>query len=420
MFALADCNNFFASCELVFRPDLQGKPVIVLSNNDGCAVARSNEAKALGIKMGDPYFKIRNIVDKNGVAVFSGNFPLYGDMSRRVQEVLRRFSPSVEQYSIDEAFLDFRGIQADFDALAKRISAECLRCTGIPVSVGVAPTKTLAKVASKLCKQYPKLRGGCYMWRPQDVEKVLRRFPVADVWGIGRRSVPKLEAMGIKTAWDYTQLQENVVRKLFALPGFRTWQELRGIPCIEFEDYVEAKQTICVSRSFAHEITNVQELCSQTANFALSAVQKLRAQHSLCLEMAVFAFTNRFKDNVPQTHGSSLVTFPDGTSDHKAFVGAAVAATRELFRPGYGYKKAGVVILKLIQEEDATGSLFADTAAAERSARLSAALDSVNSAFGPGSVRFAVQGDGKVFSARDHQSPHYTTLWSDIPKVTVK
>lgn len=420
MFALADCNNFFASCERVFRPDLQGKPVIVLSNNDGCAVARSNEAKALGIKMGDPYFKIRNIVDKNGVAVFSGNFPLYGDMSRRVQEVLRRFSPSVEQYSIDEAFLDFRGIQADFDALAKRISAECLRCTGIPVSVGVAPTKTLAKVASKLCKQYPKLRGGCYMWRPQDVEKVLRRFPVADVWGIGRRSVPKLETMGIKTAWDYTQLQENVVRKLFALPGFRTWQELRGIPCIEFEDYVENKQTICVSRSFAHEITNVQELCSQTANFALSAVQKLRAQHSLCLEMAVFAFTNRFKDNAPQTHGSSLVTFPDGTSDHKAFVGAAVAATRELFRPGYGYKKAGVVILKLIQEEDATGSLFADTAAAERSSRLSAALDSVNSAFGPGSVRFAVQGDGKVFSARDHQSPHYTTLWSDIPKVTVK
>lgn len=420
MFALADCNNFFASCERVFRPDLQGKPVIVLSNNDGCAVARSNEAKALGIKMGDPFFKIRDIVEKNGVAVFSGNFPLYGDMSRRVQEVLRRFSPSVEQYSIDEAFLDFRGIQADFDALAKRISAECYKCTGIPVSVGVAPTKTLAKVASKLCKQYPKLRGGCYMWRPEDVEKVLRRFPVADVWGIGRRSVPKLEAMGVRTAWDYTRLQENVVRKNFALPGFRTWQELRSIPCIEFEDYVEAKQSICVSRSFAHEITTLPELCSQTANFALSAVQKLRAQRSLCLEMAVFAFTNRFRDDAPQTRGSSLVTFPDGTSDHKAFVGAAVAATRDLFRPGYGYKKAGVVITRLIQEADATGSLFADPEAAGRSARLSAALDSVNSAFGPGSLRFAVQGDGRVFAARDHQSPHYTTLWSDIPKVTVK
>ena len=415
LFALADCNNFFASCERVFRPDLQGKPVIVLSNNDGCAVARSNEAKALGIKMGDPFFKIKALVEKNGVAVFSGNFPLYGDMSRRVQEVLRRFSPSVEQYSIDEAFLAFRGIQADFDALAKRISAECYKCTGIPVSVGVAPTKTLAKIASKLCKKYPKLQGGCYMWRPQDIEKVLKSFPVADVWGIGRRSVPKLEAMGIRTAWDFTQLQENVVRKLFALPGFRTWQELRGVPCIEFEDYVEAKQTICVSRSFAHEITSVQELCSQTANFALSAVQKLRAQHSLCFEMA-----NRFKEDAPQTHGSTLVSFPDGTADHKAFVGAAVAATRELYRPGFGYKKAGVVILKLAQEEDVTASLFADSSAAERSARLAAALDSVNSAFGPGTLRFAVQGDGKVFAARDHQSPHYTTLWSDIPKVTVK
>ena len=209
MFALADCNNFFASCERVFRPELNGRPVIVLSNNDGCAVARSNEAKALGIKMGDPYFKIRNIVEKNNVAVFSGNFALYGDMSRRVQEVLRRYSPAVEQYSIDEAFLDFSGMDCNFDALAKRISADCLRSTGIPVSVGVAPTKTLAKVASKLCKQYPKLNGGCWMYRPQDIEKVLRRFPVADVWGIGRRSVPKLEQMGVKTAWDFTQLQET-------------------------------------------------------------------------------------------------------------------------------------------------------------------------------------------------------------------
>ena len=163
MFALADCNNFFASCERVFRPELNGRPVIVLSNNDGCAVARSNEAKALGIKMGDPYFKIRSIIERNNVAVFSGNFALYGDMSRRVQEVLRRYSPSVEQYSIDEAFLDLRGLNGDLDALAKRISADCQKSTGIPVSVGVAPTKTLAKVASKLCKQYPKLNGGCWM-----------------------------------------------------------------------------------------------------------------------------------------------------------------------------------------------------------------------------------------------------------------
>ena len=425
MFGLADCNNFFASCERVFRPELAGKPVIVLSNNDGCAVARSNEAKALGIKMGDPYFKIKSIVDANGVAVFSGNFALYGDMSRRVQEVLRRYSPSVEQYSIDEAFLDFGGMTGDLDALAKKISADCLRSTGIPVSVGVAPTKTLAKIASKLCKQYPKLRGGCYMWKPADVEKVLRKFPVDDVWGIGRRSVPKLAQMGVKTAWDYTQLPSGAVRQIFALPGYRTWQELRGIPCIEFEDYVQAKQTICVSRSFAHEILSSEDLCRQVANFALSAVEKLRRQGSVCLEMAVFAFTNRFKTDSPQTYGSSVVTFPDGCSDHKAFVGAAVAATRDLFRPGFGYKKAGVVILKLARAGTLTGSLFpaseeSSIDVAERAERLSSAIDALNGTFGPGTIRFGIQGDGTVFSARDHQSPHYTTRWDDIPCVTVK
>ena len=193
MYALADCNNFFVSCERLFRPDLNGRPVIVLSNNDGCAIARSNEAKALGIGMGAPLFKIADIVRRNHVVVFSGNMALYGDISRRVQQTLMEFTPAIERYSIDEAFLDLRGMEtADFDALAKEISRRCLRNTGIPVSVGIAPTKTLAKIASKLCKRYPKLRGGCYMYRPEDVEKVLRRFPVEDVWGIGRRFSKRL------------------------------------------------------------------------------------------------------------------------------------------------------------------------------------------------------------------------------------
>ena len=419
MFALADCNNFFASCERVFRPELNGKPVIVLSNNDGCAVARSNEAKALGIKMGDPFFKIKGLVERNGVAVFSGNFPLYGDMSRRVQSVLREAAPSVEVYSIDEAFLDLRGMDIDFDRFAKDLSARCRKLTAIPVSVGVAPTKTLAKIASKLCKQYPKLQGGCYMHREEDIEKVLRKFPVADVWGIGRRSVKKLETMGVKTAWDYRNLHPSAVRALFALPGWRTWQELRGIPCIEFEDMVEAKQSICVSRSFAHEITTLPELREQVANFAESAVGKLRQQHSLCLEMAVFAYTNRFRTDLPQTFGSALVSFPDGTADHRAFVTAAMQATAEAFRAGYAYKKAGVVITKLIAAADRTPSLFADTAAEARDERLSEALDNLSAAYGRGIVRFGVQGDGVVRSAREHQSPHYTTRWDDLPKVKV-
>ena len=245
MFALADCNNFFASCERVFRPDLQNKPVIVLSSNDGCVIARSNEAKALGIKMGVPYFKIRDIVSNYNVAVFSTNMALYGDMSQRVRWVLEEFSPAIEIYSIDEAFLDLRGLQnIDFDEYAKNISKRCMRMTSIPVSVGIAPTKTLAKIASKLCKQYPKLQGGCYMHRPEDIEKVLRKYPIEDVWGIGRKTAPKLKAMGVNTAFDYTQLSEIVVRNIIGITGVRIWKELQSIPCIEFEDSFEAKQSI--------------------------------------------------------------------------------------------------------------------------------------------------------------------------------
>ena len=421
MFALADCNNFFVSCERVFRPDLQGKPVIVLSNNDGCAVARSNEAKALGIRMGDPFFKIRHIVEKNDVAVFSGNMALYGDMSRRVRWVLEDFAPAMEVYSIDEAFLDLSGLKdVDFDAYAKKISSECWRLTSIPVSVGIAPTKTLAKIASKLCKQYPKLRGGCYMHRPQDIEKVLRKFPIEDVWGIGRRTTAKLHAMGVKTAWDYTQLPEHAVRKMFALPGLRTWKELKGEPCIGFEDGFEAKQSICVSRSFAKEITDCVELCEQIANFASSMAEKLRQQRSVVTEMAVFAYTNRFKENEPQTYGNSLVHFEQPTNDQRVIVSNAVAAVQELYKRGYGYKKAGVVATHILQEADVVHSLFEDRSETEREHRLTSALDAINGTFGRGAVKFAIQGSGHIKSYSERQSPHYTTLWSDIPKVSVK
>ena len=301
MFALADCNNFYASCERVFRPDLQGKPIIVLSNNDGCAVARSNEAKALGIKMGDPLFKIKDIVEKHNVAVFSGNMALYGDMSQRVRWVLQEYVPSIEVYSIDEAFLDLRGMEhIDFDAYAKEISAQCWKQTSIPVSVGIAPSKTLAKIASKLCKQYPKLKGGCYMHRPQDIEKVLKKFPIEDVWGIGRRTTPKLKAIGVMTAYDFTQLSEGTVRHMLGITGVRTWNELRGIPSIEFEDSFDTKQSICVSRSFSSEIYDISELQEQIANFASSLAEKLRRQHTVTSEILVFARTNRFKEHTTQ------------------------------------------------------------------------------------------------------------------------
>ena len=258
------------------------------------------------------------------------------------------------------------------------------------------------------------------MHRPEDIEKVLRRFPVGDVWGIGRRSAKKLESMQIRTAWEFRQLPEAAVRKMFALPGWRTWMELRGIPSIEFDNILEAKQSICVSRSFAKEISDCGMLCEQVANFAESAACKLRAQHSLALEMAAFAFTNRFKENSPQTFGSHLSLFPDGTADHRVIVSAAVSATKELFKSGYAYKKAGVVITKLIPEEGHVASLFADHSANERDAHLSQSIDEINRNFGRGAVLFGIQGDGHIRMSREHQSPHYTTLWSDIPKASVK
>ena len=421
MFALADCNNFFASCERVFRPDLQGKPVIVLSSNDGCAIARSNEAKALGIKMGDPFFKIRHIVAKHNVAVFSGNMALYGDMSQRVRWVLEEFAPSIEVYSIDEAFLDLRGLQvADFDRYAKAISYRCRKMTSIPVSVGIAPTKTLAKIASKLCKQYPKLNGGCYMHRPQDIEKVLRKYPIEDVWGIGRRSAPRLKAIGIHTAYDYTQLPQETIRKMFGITGVRTWKELQGTPCIEFEDGFEAKQSICVSRSFSSEIYDIKELEEQIANFASNLAEKLRKQRTVASEICVFAYTNRFKESEPQIYSNQLVQFETPTSDQRTIVTNAVAATRELFRRGAGYKKAGVIATKIIAEHNRIHSLFDDKQSIEKEHRLTSVVDAVNRAHGKGAIKFAIQGSGKIKTSSENQSPHYTTLWSDIPNVTVK
>ena len=404
MFALADCNNFFASCERVFRPDLQGKPVIVLSNNDGCAVARSNEAKALGIKMGDPLFKIKDIVNKHKVAVFSGNMALYGDMSQRVRWVLEDFAPSIEVYSIDEAFLDLRGMQnIDFDQYAKTISKTCYKMTSIPVSVGIAPTKTLAKIASKLCKQYPRLQGGCYMHRPEDIEKVLRKYPIEDVWGIGRKTVYKLKLMGINTAYDYTTLSESRVRSLFNITGLRTWKELQGTPCIEFEDGFEAKQSICVSRSFSSEIYDVKELQEQIANFSASMAEKLRKQCSVVSEIVVFAYTNRFKENEPQTHGSALISFVTPTSDVRAIVSKAVGATKALFKEGYGYKKAGVIASKIVSDKCIMHSLFEDAESTERDHKITSVLDNINKTFGKGTIKLAVQGSGHIKSTTHNQ-----------------
>lgn len=242
MLALCDCNNFFASCERVFNPSLNGKPVVVLSNNDGCIIARSEEAKAVGIKMGQPLYQAQELIKAHGVAVFSSNYNLYGDMSHRVMQTLKQYAPSIEIYSIDEAFLDFDGLPVEtLQERGQEIARIVRRNTGIPVSIGIAPTKTLAKVASKLCKKYPKLKGACLMHRPEDITKVLSKFPIGDVWGIGRRYSKMLKGYGIETAEQFRQMQPEWVRTKMSIVGLRTWKELHGEPCIEFEHAVPDK-----------------------------------------------------------------------------------------------------------------------------------------------------------------------------------
>ena len=258
------------------------------------------------------------------------------------------------------------------------------------------------------------------MHRQQDIDKVLRKFPIEDVWGIGRRSAPKLHVIGVRTAFDFTQLPENAVSKMLGINGVRSWRELRGEACIEFEDGFEAKQSICVSRSFAQELSNVEELCEQIANFAASMSEKLRKQRSVACEMSVFAYTNRFKENAPQTYGTLLVHFDNPANDNLTIVNKAVAAMRNIFRSGYGYKKAGVVATHIIPEDSMMHSLFEDTAASERDQKITSAVDLINGTFGKGAIRLAVQGSGHIRSASERQSPHYTTRWEDIPKASVK
>ena len=415
MFALADCNNFFVSCERVFRPELNGRPVIVLSSNDGCAIARSNEAKALGIKMGDPLFKIRDIVRRNDVTIFSSNMALYADFSRRIRMILREYAPHIEVYSIDEAFLDLRGVDNnDFDAFAKDLSLQCRRLTGIPVSVGVAPTKTLAKIAAELCKHYPKLRGGCFMHKTADIEKVLRKTPIEDVWGIGRRTTPRLKAKGVTTAYDFSRLPKEWVKRNMGINGLRTWQELNGIPAIGFEANAEAKQSICNSRSFAKEIYDIKELSEQIAKFATITAEKLRSQNSVCQRLTVFAATNRFHEEEVQQYGHISLPFVEPTDSTLDIVRTAHEALREIFVRGIGYKKAGVIASDIIPRDALHVSMFS-AEENDRHHRLMQAIDKINNSAGCNAVKVASIGRNKALNRSDYRSPCYTTSWSDIP-----
>ena len=424
LFGLADCNNFYCSCERVFHPDLIGKPVVVLSNNDGCVIARSEESKALGIKMGDVFYQVKNKLEEHNVAVFSSNYNLYGDMSRRVMSLLSQYSPKIDVYSIDEAFLDLSGMgtSEQLTEYCKKMVKYIGKGTGIPISLGIAPTKTLAKMASKFAKKYKGYEGVCLINTDEKREKALKLFPVEDVWGIGYRHSKKLEYYGIKTAWDFTQKTESWVRREMTVTGVRTWKELRGESCISIDE-LPHKKSICTSRSFAEQglnkLTDVEEA---VANFAAQCSRKLREQHTVCNSITIFAHTSRFREDLPQNYIYQTAQLQVPTNDHQELVSVAVKMLREEWKEGYSYfyKKAGVIVWGISRDNAIQTSLF-DTVDREKQAALAKAIDEINRKNGHNKIRVAVQGDEKGWQLkREYISKQYTTNLDDVIVLKVK
>ena len=417
LFGLADCNNFYCSCERVFHPNLRDKPVVVLSNNDGCVVARSEESKRLGIKMGVPFYQVRDLLEKNGVAVFSSNYNLYGDMSSRVMSMLSSYFPKIYVYSIDEAFLDLSDIEdiGSVVELSRKTVKAIYKGVGIPVSLGIAPTKTLAKMASVYAKKHKGYKGVCVIDTDEKREKALKLFPIKDVWGIGRKHSKKLEYNGVKTAWDFIQKPEGWVRREMSITGLRTWKELRGESSIEIEDE-SYKKSICTSRSFPNQgLDKIEDVEEAVANFASMCSKKLREQHTVCNSIVVFAYTNRFRDDMPQTYINEIVNFDVPTNDMQEIVSKAVNALRKAWKTGsYYYKKAGVIACNIIEDNAIQGNLF-DTVDRDKQSTLSKVVDEINMRNGRDTVRMAIQGYGNNWHIKnEYISKQYTTNIKDI------
>lgn len=440
MIALADCNNFYCSCERVFRPDLVGKPVVVLSNNDGCIIARSEEAKALGYKMGDPFYQMKEKLEAEGVAIFSSNYTLYGSLSNRVMSMLSHYSPQLDQYSIDESFFEVdKSITAAFfqenqssektDSLlhryGARISSDVLRAVGIPISIGIAETKTLAKIGSKFAKKYKGYQGCCLIDTEERRHKALSLFPIEDVWGIGRQIARKLDYMGIRTAAQLADQKESWVRCHFNITTVRTWKELNGENCISIEELPQ-KKSICTSRSFADEgIIDKNVMEEAVANFAVRCTEKLRRQGSVCQGVTVFAWTSRFNDHVPEYTIHDSLVLPIATDAQDEIVGAALTILRARYpksvsdRPdlSFRFKKAGVILWQISPSTPREQDLF-DPINRERQKALMAAIDAINHKNGYGTIRQAIQGtDCRFDQKREYMSKRFTTDISDILEV---
>ncbi len=424
MFGLIDCNSFYVSCERVFHPELQGKPVVVLSNNDGCIVAQSDEVKRLGIKRGSPLYSVRDLIKKHDIHVFSSNYALYGDMSSRVMRTIADNVPDMEVYSIDEAFVDLCGMELiDLRAYGEQLVCTVYRHTGIPVSLGVATTKTLAKMASRFAKKYPAFKGCCIIDTLERREKALKMTPVSDVWGIGRRSSHKLEKYNVCTAWDLTQKSEEWVKRVLSITGVRTWKELQGVACIHTAD-IPKKKSICTSRSFGQLVTDYHELAESIAHFAARGARKLRAQHSVCALVAVFIQTNKHRDDLPQYFNTHYVHLPVAISDTQSVVSAALQGLRMIYREEFYYKKSGVILQDISSNTIIQPDLFDDVDRTKLNA-LSSVMDQINTNCGHECVRVAAQkascGDRQQREKKaswqlkeEHLSRCYTTKLKDV------
>lgn len=421
--ALVDCNSFYASCEQVFRPDLRGRAVVVLSNNDGCVVARSKAAKVLGIAMGEPWFQVQRRLREQGigteaVTALSSNYALYADMSHRVMRLLARFAPRQEIYSIDECFLDLSRLPEPPAAIGARIRDTVVRWTGLPVCVGIGPTKTLAKLANHLAKQDPVWQGVCDLdaLPEPEIDRQLAQLPVGKVWGIGARLAKRLQALGIESALDLRRAPPRWIRRHTSVMLERTALELRGIACLRLEDVASDKKQIRCSRSFGAAVTSREELAEAVTTFTSRAAEKLRAQQGVASAIAVEIRTGAFRPNEPQYAASRVVPLAEPSADTRHLVAAACRGLLSLYRSGYRYSKAGVMLMGLSRASETQPSLFAEPHADARSHRLMATVDQVNRRFGRGSLALARARSAPRWARREaHRSPRFTTRWDELP-----
>jgi len=422
MYAIVDCNNFFASCERLFRPDLEGKPIVVLSNNDGCIISRSAEAKKLGVKMAAPYFEEREKIQRHGIEVFSSNYILYGDMSQRVMQALQELVDEVEPYSIDEAFLHLpQNDPAEAEAFAREVKRTVEQWTGMPVSVGVAPSKTLAKLANNVAKKYKGYKGVFCLDTPERTEKVLAAKPVGEIWGVGGRLARKLSGYGVYTALQLRDMNDALVRRVMGVTGLRTVHELRGIPCY-FDDAVpDVRKGILSSRSFGKPVTDIVELREAVSTFVARAAVKLRRQGSAASVIGVFIYTGKSRDSWSR-YPSGQAALPTASDSTGELIRHALKVLERLHEPGTEYKKAGVMLSGLVPRDTVQLNVF-DPAHAEKQGPLMQAMDAINGRMGPGTLLYAVngirkRGEKKNWLMRaEKRSPCYTTRWSELPEV---